>query len=489
MRRRPTYRLRSMLSGPSLGTLVVFAAAVVPMAVSVQAQGRPSSEAAAAPASTLVASPIQHVVLIYQENHSFDETLGVYCRTRATRCDGFRGPVKLKDHVVVPMSQSADIVPGVDHSVAGQASAIDGGAMDGWANIRGCAAPSYRCLTYYAPTQVPNLTTLADRFVVSDRTFSMAQSPSWGGHLYAAAANLDGFTGDNPKAISGVTAGPGWGCDSNKIATWVAPDGTASQQPSCVPKPDGSGAFRPTPVPHVSTIFGSLHAAGRSWKIYGAPPPATVGGQDVGYGWSICPSFASCLYSSQVNRLVPSANVLTDAAHGTLPSYSVLTPSWSSAATNAGADSSQHNDYSMLAGDNWIGKVVSAIQNGPDWASTAIFITYDDCGCFYDHVAPPVNPDGTQQGPRVPMVIVSPYAKAGSTDSANATFASILAFTEHTFGLPPLAANDAAAYDYANSFDYTQAPLSGATLAQHPLPPSTVSYLQNHQDEPDDDVS
>ena len=59
------------------------------------------------------------------------------------------------------------------------------------------------------------------------------------------------------------------------------------------------------------------------------------------------------------------------------------------------------------------------------------------------------------------MVIVSPYAKAGSTDSTNATFASILAFTEHTFGLAPLAANDAAAYDYANSFDYTQAPLAG----------------------------
>jgi phospholipase C len=461
------------------------AAAAVALGASAQAQsaGTPASRAVAA------SSPIQHVVVIYQENHSFDETLGVYCRTRTIRCDGFRGPVTLKDGTVVRLTQSPDIVPHVIHDVDSQLTAIDGGAMDGWGSIQGCSAPSYNCLTYYTRSQIPNLATLADHFAVSDRTFSMSDSPSWGGHLYAAAATMDGFSGDIPTPVRGVTRGPGWGCDSNKVDAWVAPDGTVSQQPSCVPKPDGSGAFRPTPVPHVSTIFGSLQTAGRSWKIYGAPQPSTVGGQDVGYGWSICPSFASCLYSSQVNHLVPSSKVLTDAARGTLPSYSVLTPSWSSAAANGGADSSQHNDFSMLAGDNWIGTVVSAIQNGPDWRSTAIFITYNDCGCFYDHVAPPVNPDGTPDGPRVPMVIVSPYAKAGYTDSTRATFASILAFTEHTFGLPPLAANDAAAYDYANSFDYSQPPLSVARLGQHPLPASTLTYLQNHQDAPDDDVS
>ena len=142
----------------------------------------------------------------------------------------------------------------------------------------------------------------------------------------------------------------------------------------------------------------------------------------------------------------------------------------------------------MLAGDNWIGKVVSAIQNGPDWASTAIFITYDDCGCFYDHVAPPINPDGTQQGPRVPMVIVSPYAIAGSTDSHNATFASILAFTEHVFGIPALAANDAAAYDYANSFNFSQRRLPPIALSRHPVPPDSVAYLKSHPETEEDET-
>jgi phospholipase C len=467
-----------------LARAAAIAAALVGMSVSVQARGAPNA-APGSPATPL--TPIQHVVLIYQENHSFDETLGVYCRTRPTPCDGFRRPVTLQDGTVVRLTKSPDIVPFVDHGVDSQIAAIHGGAMDGWASVNGCEAPSYSCLTYYTQGQIPNLTSLADRFVVSDRTFSMARSPSWGGHLYAAAATLDGFTGDNPQPVDGVTAGPGWGCDSNKVTPWVGPTGSVTQQPSCVPNADGSGAFQPTPVPHVATIFDSLDAHGNTWKIYGAPPPETVAGRKEGYGWSICPSFAGCLDTAQVNKLVPSADILADAANGDLPNYSVLTPSWSSLQANGRAESSQHNLKSMLAGDNWIGTVVSAIQNGPDWASTAIFITYDDCGCFYDHVRPPRNADGTRQGPRIPMVIVSPYAKAGSTDSANATFASILAFAEHTFGLPALAANDAAAYDYTNSFDYTQRPLPGAPLAYHPLPPSTVSYLQAHQDDPDDD--
>ena len=106
----------------------------------------------------------------------------------------------------------------------------------------------------------------------------------------------------------------------------------------------------------------------------------------------------------------------------------------------------------------------SAIENGPDWDSTAIFITYDDCGCFYDHVAPGLNPDGTQEGTRIPMVIVSPYARAGFTDSTHATFASILAYVEQTFGLTPLGINDAEAYPYTNAFDYSQTPLAGIAM-------------------------
>lgn len=428
-------------------------------------------------------SPIRHVILLFQENHSFDEVLGAYCTTRPTPCDGYVGPVKLRDGTVAPMTASPDIVPYVDHGLAGQQRAVDGGAMDGWGTVRGCEAPTYSCLTYYRPSGIPNLAALADRFTVSDRTFSMADSPSWAGHLYAAAATLDGFTGGNPHPAAGVPTGPGWGCDSNRVADWVAPDGTESQVPSCVPAADGTGPFTASPVQHVSTIFDALAARQLPWKIYGAATGKATGPSS-GYGWSICPTFADCLYTQQRDNLVPTATVLDDAAAGNLPAYSVITPSSSSAAV-IGTETSQHNHQSMLGGDNWIGRVVSAVENGPDWDSTAIFITYDDCGCFYDHVPPPTNADGTRQGVRLPMVIVSPYAAAGSTDSGDASIASVLAFTERTFGLPALSVNDAAAYDYRDAFGFDQPPRSGVALHQSVVPKASIAWAKAHPDDDD----
>ena len=109
-----------------------------------------------------------------------------------------------------------------------------------------------------------------------------------------------------------------------------------------------------------------------------------------------------------------------------------------------------------------------------------MFITWDDCGCFYDQVPPGTNPDGTPQGPRVPMIIVSPYAIPGFTDTTATTFAGILAYTEHTFGLAPLGVNDAGAYPFSNAFNYSQAP-------HKPVPygaPATPGVGQAHPADP-----
>jgi hypothetical protein len=122
--------------------------------------------------------------------------------------------------------------------------------------------------------------------------------------------------------------------------------------------------------------------------------------------------------------------------------------------------------------DNWIGQVASAAMNGPEWASTALFITYDDCGCFYDQVPGVPNPDGTAQGPRSPLLIISPCARPGYTDSTPTTFAVILAYVEHTFGVRSLAQDDANAYGFANAFNYSQKPLAPARMVQRPLPAS-----------------
>jgi hypothetical protein len=309
----------------------------------------------------------------------------------------------------------------------------------------------------------------------------MYNSPSWGGHLYAAAATQDNFTGDLPYAPPGTSPGPGWGCDSRLVATWIDPTtGQHTAQPSCIPARAGTldpvkypnrGAFKSTDVKWVPTIFDRLDGKDLPWKLYSST-----------HVWGICPSFAECRYGPQNSNVVPTGSILTDAQKGTLPAYSVLLPE------GPGAGTDQHNGNSMLVGDNWIGRALDALQRGPEWSSTAVFITYDDCGCFYDHVPPGTNADGSTQGIRVPMVIVSPYAKRAGTDHHAASFASILKFTEETFGLHALTVNDHDAYDYRASFNFKKQPTGPrAVLAQHAVPEASRQYLAAHPSNPDKD--
>jgi phospholipase C len=288
-------------------------------------------------ATAQTATPIRHVVVLYMENHSFDNVLGFWCDRNPGRCPlgGMPPTVRLSNGAVIKPSVAPDTVPFVNHNVATQLAAmnIQSGVprMNGWQNIPdgSCdAATHYQCVSGYQPSQIPNLAKLAQDFAISDGTFSMGDSPSWGGHLYAAMSSLDGFMGDNPVPAPG-TSDSAWGCNHTSVTPW-------------------------------------LSSAGR---------------------------------------------------------------------------------------EKWI-------------------LTYDDCGCFYDQVPPGVNADGTWRGPRIPLVIVSPYAKAGFTDSTPTTFAGILAYVEHTFGLSPLGANDASAYDFRHAFNYAQTPRRPARMVTRPLPPS-----------------
>jgi phospholipase C len=427
-----------------------------------------------APASSV---PIKHVVVLYLENHSFDNVLGYWCN-QTRRCLGMPSSVTLKGGTVVKPGVTPDTVPAVGHSVKGQQTAVDGGKMDGWGKISGCQAPGYACISGYEPAGVPNFTALASRFAISDETFSMQDSPSWGGHLYAVMSSQDGFVGDNPVPAPGVKAGSGWGCDSDKVTKWVSPGGSTQTVPSCVPDSSlaslgihNGGAFEPTPVQQAPTIMDRLQAAHLSWAIYGSKPGQAA------YIWATCPSIAECLYTQQSN-IRESQQFTADAQAGHLPNFSLVVPG-----DQTGRDS-EHNGTSMTAGDNWVGQVARAVMNGPDWKSTALFITYDDCGCFYDQVPPGANPDGTAQGPRSPLLIVSPYARPGFTDSTPTSFAGILAYTEQTLGLHSLSKNDASAYDFANAFNYNQKPLAPIRTVQRPLPASARHLPPPDPDDP-----
>ena len=455
------------------------AAALSPARSTLRAFSRPPRLAAR--------SPVRHIVVIYLENQSFDSLLGFWCDQDPRRCPdgGMPSSVTLSNGAVVRPSVGPDVVPQVDHGVGSQERAMDCvpfGAclMDGWQKIRGgqCdAATGYQCIAGYKPSQEPDLAALATRFAISDMFFSMLQNWSWVAHLWAVAATTDGFTG---LTMSRNTGGRGWGCDSRKLTAWSPNGTTVKTVPSCVPDPalrgpDGGrlangGAFRPTPVRYVPTIMDSLDNAGLSWHVYSgtcshekvnATGLKTCTSGPFGYYWSICPTFAECLYG-QPGGLVPSKQFVSDASTGRLPAFTILTPS-------SGADS-WHNGFSVTSSDNWLGEQVAALMHGPDWSSTAMFITWDDCGCFYDQVSPGFNADGSRQGPRVPLLVVSPYARAGYTDTTPATFASILAYAEQTFGLPPLTVNDASAYPFSQAFNYHQAPLPAVRMVTRPVP-------------------
>jgi phospholipase C len=443
----------------------------------------PDSPTATAATPAASGDPIKHVVVIYQENNSFDEVLGYTCAvTLAGRCDGATTG-KVSAGSTIPLAQPPDIVPTVNHSPGSITNAIDGGKMDGFDKNSGCSAPSYACYISYRPSQIPNLSMYAQQYVVADRTFESKVSASWGSHLDLVSSTLDGFQGVNPSHAQFATKG--WGCDSGATAPWKNPQvgGSATSQPTCIPDysldatrfPHG-GAFEATSVPHVPTIMDAMDTAGVTWHIY-----APTSSQQF-YGWAICPSFADCLYTNQEQSTSQPSQVMTDAANGTLPSVSYVV---------ALDNQSQHNSNSMLAGDNWIGSVVNAVMNGPDWNSTAIFITYDDCGCFYDHVAPPAG-----AGIREPMVIVSPCAKSAYTDH-NTAYAgeSTMAFIEHTFNLPSLVSGgDGSAYDFNQSFDFSQprcggAGPAGATVSRatiHPISAAEKTYIKAHPGDPND---
>jgi phospholipase C len=388
-------------------------------------------------------SPIKHVVIIYQENHTFDDVLGQLCQTRTTPCNGYTGPVTFADGITASNITQPDIVPGLAHGLPAQTKAL----ANEWDKIIGCSSSPYRCVSHVRPADIPNVAALANQFAVSDRTFAAFPTASYGSHIQITAGKLDGFnSGVNPVASkTGAIPGPGWGCPSRKDELWR--NGTFV--PSCIPNRRGHGPYRPSPVPYVPTIMERTEEAGLTWHIYQGNS-TTEPTDDI---WSICTYFYWCYknrfgltHNSSTGSFITAAGSTTP-----LPSVSLIMPVM---------PVSQHNDTSMTQGDNYIGNIVSAVENGPQWNSTAIFITWDDCGCFYDHVKPPAG-----RSFRNPMIIVSPWAKSGYTDSTTALQPySMLTFIQHNFGLASLSSQVAGSYDYADSFDFSQVPVAAVTM-------------------------
>lgn len=377
---------------------------------------------AAPPPPPLGVSQIKHVVFIIKENRSFDNYFGTF-----PGADGATsGPTSTG--VTIPLGHTPDkMLHDIGHGWYDAHTAIHGGKMDQFDKVsRGSDLTGY---TQMQQADIPNYFAYAHQFVLADRMFSSLEGPSFPNHLYTMAAQSGG-------AIDNPTNSPGgiWGCDADAGVTVGVMDSTGkvTQEPPCF---------------DFQTIVDSLQNAGISWKYY-AP-----GMGQSGYNWSTLDAVSHIrngpLWQSNV---VPTKQFVTDAQSGNLPTVSWI----------ISGPTSEHPPYSTCAGENWTVQQINAVMQGPNWGSTAIFLTWDDFGGFYDHVPPP-GVDQFGLGPRVPLLIISPFAKKGVVSHTQYEFSSFLAFLETRFGLAALTSRDAAAANMTDSFDFAGTP-------QPPLP-------------------
>jgi phospholipase C len=232
------------------------------------------------------------------------------------------------------------------------------------------------------------------------------------------------------------------------------------------------------------TLTDLLNSAGKSWKYY-TPSNAGIWVGPNAIQHICAPANSVCTGPDWVNNVVlNNTQVLTDISSGHLPAVSWVIPT---------GQASDHPGNNNGTGPSWVASIVNAIGGSSYWSNTAVIITWDDWGGWYDHVPPPkVIEDRTSWGSgyvygfRVPLIIVSPYAKAGYVSHVTHDFGSILKFIEQIFSLPSLGYADAAADDLSDCFNFSQTPLQFHTIA---APLSAEHFLNDHTPplDPDDD--
>jgi phospholipase C len=211
------------------------------------------------------------------------------------------------------------------------------------------------------------------------------------------------------------------------------------------------------------TLFDALDAKGVSYRYYAY----LKGGL-----WNAPDAIYHIRFGTDWSHVVtPSTAIFNDISAGTFPAVSWVIPS---------ALASDHATRTDGSGPSWVASIVNAVGQSSYWKSTAIFVLWDDWGGWYDHVAPQqYNP--FELGFRVPLIVISPYAKRGYVSHVQHEFGSILRYIEETFGLQSLGYTDVRADDLADCFNYLQTPAKFKPFAAKysesyflRLPPSKV---------------
>jgi phospholipase C len=404
-----------------------------------------TSHARAAPPVTTVATlpavpdtgihKIRHIVVIMQENRSFDSYFGTFPGADGIAVSGAKPaacvPDPLSGRCVRPYHDRNDRNLGGPHGADNATSDIDGGKMDGFVTQQQAATAVCRrafdpacggsggppdVMGYHNGADIPNYWTYARDFVLQDHMFEPNASWSLPAHLFM-------------------------------VSEWSAYCARAGDPTSCVNAlqrpafpPDflrRIGGVSPT-APHYAwtDLTYLLHKYGVSWSYYvfkGSEPdceddaamscaPVQQGPRTPGI-WNPLPYFDTVRQDGQLGNVQSLSDFFAAAKAGTLPAVSWITPN---------AMVSEHPPALVSAGQSYVTGLINAIMRSPDWNSTAIFVSWDDWGGFYDHVPPPVV-DKNGYGLRVPGLVISPYARRGLIDHQTLSFDAYVKFIEDDF--------------------------------------------------------
>ncbi|HTU82166.1 MAG TPA: alkaline phosphatase family protein [Candidatus Acidoferrales bacterium] len=391
---------------------------------------------------------IKHVIVVIQENRSFDNFFATYPGADGAlsgeTSDGSTvplAPIALKSRLVL------------DNSFLAFQVDYDGGKMDQF-NLVTVNPHERRCTCVYAYVRRGDIEpywTMARQYVLGDHMFTTEASGSFTGHqdLIRGSAELS----SGISLIDFPTSEP-WGCD--------APTGTVTTLLTSTTLLPGSWKYQankgPFPCLSYATLRDLLDAKGVTWKYY---TPAVHDPDNGGQVWDAFDAISAVRNGPEWNTNVssPNTNFFSDVSANALPAVSWVVPD----GQNSDHPAQQFWHVSSDTGPSWVASIVNAIGRSPYWNSTAIVVVWDDWGGWYDHVPPP-QLDYKGLGFRVPLLVISPYAKAGYVSHTQYESGSILRFIEDTFGLGRLGTSDTRANSIADAFDFGASPRKFKTI-------------------------